>query len=531
MCAQDSAVQSGDTGGAAPSSPAASAPAGSTGSPDTLPSASGAFDTSASSDLVPPSLLQTSPASPFLAAPDLSLKPALSPKLAAPAASTRTGTAPAAPEAPSFSLPGGYGAAPLNITPGEGLYAKPPISFTTTLQLGYDDNFNSTSGKRGQPIIFLAHPVTETVGPFRIPTVVSGTTIQGVSTLPVKGSFITSASVGSEILLSASRVFLALDISAGGQYYWSRNPDPFSPSGNFTIKAAYKVTPRMLLSTSLSGGYYTQPNVALANTPTQSGQGDYITDGGTVNLSYQWTARISTVSTFNFNAENFVKNGAQAANFFDPGFGQSVQYALSPRLKTVLEVREDEIAYKDGLNDAKTQFLLTGFEANFTRRFTGSVRLGETFRQFSTGNSSTQSPYLESTINYGYGKASTLSWSTRYGFEQNGSSASSQSTFRTGFNISQAFGPQLSAFAGISYSHSETTNLDNSASQAAHPYIIFPSASSGQQDTYSLNAGLQYAFSRSLLLFGTVTRTQVFDGLQTNSYSKDQLSLGATWRY
>lgn len=422
---------------------------------------------------------------------------------------------------PSFTLPGGYGSAPSTVTPGQGLYAKPPIAFTTTVQQGYNDNIYSVSSK-----------------PYLVPTAVtmsSPYTPQNPTSLtypliisqhyqpqldPVLGSPFTLATAGTELLFSASRAVFSLDMSGGGQYYYDRPGTPFSPLGNLGLLFAYKLTPRAQFSASINGQYLNQPDLVLPNAPTQQGLGDYFVSNSRFDLSYQWGARFSTITTLSLGSEYFTQTSSQGNNYLTTTIGEAAHYALSPRFTGVFEVRAAQTQYDVEAYNSNTEFLLTGCDISLTHRFTGSVRVGESLAQYQMANAQNQStPFLESTFNYGYGKASTLTWTARYGFENSaGNQSNVQKTFRSGVSLSQAFTAKLSASVSLSYANDDYATLvgDNSTST---------------DNTLTVGLNAQFIVNRSLTVTAGINRSQVFGANAWSSYAVDSVSLGATFHF
>jgi len=61
-------------------------------------------------------------------------------------------------------------------------------------------------------------------------------------------------------------------------------------------------------------------------------------------------------------------------------------------------------------------------------------------------------PYMESTLNYQFGPASTVFWNMRYGTEASGlTDVTQRQTFRTGFGVTHAITPRISANLGTNY--------------------------------------------------------------------------------
>jgi hypothetical protein len=409
------------------------------------------------------------------------------------------------PEGPSFALPGGYGSAAQTVKPGEGDYQRPPVSFSVTLQQGYNDNIYSSSGKRYSVLV-------------------SGDGFsyrRAVDPSPLQGSLITQAGLGVQTLFSASRFLLSGNLNGSLLDYWDRKDSPYEPNANSSLLYAYKITPRAQLSGAFTGGYYTQPNLNLVNAPNVGNTGDYFNGTWRSDLSYQWTARISTDTTFNLGTLQYMKSSATPGNYIENTWGQSVRYSLSPRLGVLAEIRKASTSFQTSSRDSATDFYLGGIDFQFTRRFNGSVRAGNATRTYQLpGSVASSLPFTEFSMNYGYGKASSLEWTGRYGFEEGiNTSSNSTKTFRTSVGVTQVFSPKLSASTSLGYSHSEQAQI--LASSAA------PAAAT-ESFTYSLSA--QYMLSRTLSVFGNWNHSQVFN-IQPAGYSTNTTFLGITYHF
>ena len=183
--------------------------------------------------------------------------------------STTPPEASAADQSEGFSLPGGMGYAPLDFTPGQGRFDRKPLSFGTTIQQGYDDNVEATSGDPRQA--------------------------------PVKGSLVTALSEGVDLLFAQSRYGLSLGANAGGQYYWDRAGDQLTPNGGLNLIFGYKLTPRVQFSAIVNGIYTTQPTLTMVNGLAQSNGKGYLTASSKFDLLYRWTPRFSTDTAYSIN--------------------------------------------------------------------------------------------------------------------------------------------------------------------------------------------------------------------------------------
>ena len=432
---------------------------------------------------------------------------------------TTTGAKPFAPEAPSFSLPGGYGFANMNVVGGEGMFARPPLTFSLTLQQGYDDNIYSSSGK---PTIIPAHTevVTSPGGAFTYDLHVKKQSIS--SNFPVMGSLVSQGSVGASWLISGSRLITSLQASGGASYYYDRKGAPLDPHGSVSLLSAYKATPRLQLSAQVNGQYLSQPNYALVNASTRQNSGDYIVYSSKFDATYQWTARLGTTTTLSLNGTTYLDKLSQDDNFTEAIFGQSVNFRLSPRTTAVVEGRTGQTTYKGPGRDSQTQFLLLGFDQALSRRFTATVRVGEEYRQYQAANApAAASPYLESTLVYGYGKASSINWTNRFGFEENSMNSTQRTqNLRSGVTVNQVFTAKTSANFSLSYNHamySSISGLQNTGNDG--------------QDSVTAELGLQYVATRTLTFFGELNRTQVLTKQEWTSFSRDSIYLGVSYHF
>ena len=399
----------------------------------------------------------------------------------------------AATDEVSFQLPGGSGYAPLNFTPGQGHFDRKPLSFSTSIQQGYDDNVDASSGKAG--------------------------------TQPIKGSFITTASEGVDILLAQSRVGLSLGANLGGQYYWDREGDKLTPNGGLNILFAYKLTPQAQFSAIVNSIYTTQPTLTTVNGLTQSNNKGYLLTNSKFDLLYRWSPRFSTDTFYTANGAWYQDSNSQAGNYIDNTIGQSFRYAFSQIVTGVLEGRYSMLQYKalpngeSSLNDADTYYALVGADVTLSRRLSASIRVGETTRNYQTaGISTSSSPYAEGSLNYTISRTSLLALDARYGFDDGGSGSQGKSV-RTGLSFTQALSSRLRASAGVNYTHINGSDVPTGL------------AASDTQDAVSATLGAQYAYSKSLTFFGNVNRIQNFSSVETSKYSKDIFYLGATYQY
>ena len=425
-----------------------------------------------------------------------------SPAAEAPGASDTTGTpVPASETEAGFTLPGGYGYAPLDVTPGQGLFDRKPLSFSTTLQQGYDDNIYGSSGRQG-------------------------------ASQPIKGSPYTSLSQGVDLLLSQSRVGLSMQASGGGQYYYDRQGEQLTPTGNLSLLFAYRLTPRAQFSSVINGSYTTQPSLSVLNGLNQSNGKGYLTINSKFDLLYQWTQRVSTDTTYTVvgtPASSSNQSGSTQAglnqssgDYLTQTLGQSVRYLFTSLVTGVAEVRASQTNYSGSSQfDSKSYYYLLGCDVKLSRRLNGSFRAGGTTIAYdNAGLSNASSPYFEASVDYSLSRISAVSFNGRYGFNNSGSSnqQSGKST-RVGGSYRRTFSPKLQGSVSLNYDHEDSSTLSGLNA-------------SGGQDAFSVVVGAQYSLTQKVSLFANYSRFEVCntpDPFSENT--RDTYYMGATYQY
>lgn len=388
-------------------------------------------------------------------------------------------------------MPGGYGYTPLNFTPGQGLFDRKPISFSTTLQQGYDDNIYSSSGNQGD--------------------------LQ-----PVKGSLFTTLSQGVDILVSQSRMGLSMQANGGGQYYYDRAGDQLTPNGGLNLLFAYRLTPRAQFSSVINGSYTTQPSLSVLNGLIQSNGKGYLTVNSKFDLLYRWTERVSSDTTYAAVGASYSDSTQSSSDYITQTIGQSLRYLFTSRVTGVAEVRAAQTTYDSSSQfDSKTYYLLAGADVMLSRRLSGSFRAGGTTTDYDfAGFSNQSSPYFEASVDYTLTRLSTVSLNGRYG--ANTGSASNQEngkSTRVGVAFNQSFSPKLRGTVSVNYNHEEDSGE-----------VVFNS--NGGQDAVSATIGAQYSLTKKVALFANYNRFEVFN---TSSplleNTRNMYYLGATYQY
>jgi hypothetical protein len=475
------------------------------------------------------------------------------------------GASPAATQAPPkpapatpLSLGGGYGFVPQTLTPGEGRLAKPRIRFTLSISTGVDDNvFSAPDEKAPQGFILVTPPgvasvsVPASLGVIGPPVLVSFPTASGqiVSffvTPPPTGaspattrkvetpavlrpapppagrvaSMVTTTNLGAQVQFASPRTVFTMDLGLSGIYYSNRpGLEPVDYNGNFNLLYLHKLTPRAQFNAAVDLAYLSQPDFSRVNAPTRGGTGNYLNGSSRFDLSYQWSARFSTVTSYSASTTFYEKATQAGSNYIENTFGNQVKFLLSPRTTFAGEYRYSSTSYDDPIRDSETSYFLGGIDLQMSRRFTSSTRLGEQVRSFQMGGASSSSPYLESALTYQYGGgASSLQWTNRYGFEESGSATQQRVAYRSGIKVNQVFSPRLQMSAGLNYVHntSSTTGTNIVATK---------------EDDLDATVGVTYLFSQHLSFTGNYTFTSVVSSAPFTSYNRNRASFGVSYSF
>jgi len=154
-----------------------------------------------------------------------------------------------------------------------------------------------------------------------------------------------------------------------------------------------------------------------------------------------------------------------------------------------------------------------------TRRLSDSFRVGLTTQNYKApGESSTSSPYAETTLNYILTKFSTVSWDARYGYDDGSSAGEKSKSARTGVVFTHAFTPKIHGSVGVNYSHTDSSQTNAGLVSA-------------KQDAIDATVGATYAFSQSLSFFTSVTHTRRTSSSELQDMTKNLYYLGASYQY
>jgi hypothetical protein len=426
------------------------------------------------------------------------------PPASAPAASTPTASGPPAdtglraPVKPidsgptTFSISTGYGKAPEVYVSGEGRLSRPKFETKVSASIGFDDNiFQTPTNAEGTPDVVIRQQLTagtatqvvlvpvKDTRPQRIGIIAPQPRAQQFRQVIIPGedpqfqdivipgtpkpkrqaSAISRETVSLNAQTANRRSVFTFDLNANTDYYWNRPNKKSEYNGSLAIRYLHRFTPRLQVTASLDSSYLSQPDLTQINTPTTTGNGNYLATSSKVDLSYRWAPRITTVASLTYNQLSFEEKTRKVGDYMGFGAGLSLNYLWSPRLTVVAEGRYNHITYdKNPSLDAGSYFGLVGVDLSLSRRAAATVRVGGSFRTFDESGAKATSPYLETTLNYQLSKASVLSWDNRFGFEEPPDANTKVLTFRSYLAITHFFNPRLRGSLSINGIHRSSKN-------------------------------------------------------------------------
>jgi hypothetical protein len=364
---------------------------------------------------------------------------------------------------------------------GDGVFSNLPFQVGLFTSIGYDDN------------VFLQH-------------------------WDRHGSGITEAAVNVSSHIANERSVFDADLSAGMDYYWDRPGGNVDPNIRLGLSYFHQINPRAYLAVSDYLVYTAQPDYQYGIGAPNSVL-DYLYDSTTISFGYQWTPRFSTVTSYTGSVLAYQNSTlGRLLNFFDSTFSEQFRFLVLPRITAVAEYRFEYVDYfSNNVLDSYTNYVLAGADLIVTPRLTFTFRAGAQFRDYGQQIPGFQTdftgPFGESTLIYHYAPNSYLEWYNRYGIEESDIGSGYRKTYRTGLQISHAFGDRLRLAASAFYSYNQ---------------YIEPSFHESNLD---LNIGLTYRLRKSLTLSAGYTFDRDFSQITSRDYYRDRVYVGLLFSF
>jgi hypothetical protein len=451
----------------------------------------------------------------------------------------------------TFSAPGFFGAGRQTFSSGEGRFAKPRFRYGVSAGIGFDDNFQQAPDQSGTedtvvvqvipavPELSTTRNIQEFVGvrfiggafrpvfrtvqekvvlrPFQ-PEQTIETVIPGVPAQPRLSSIVSTVDVNFNTQWVKAREALTFDLRLGAEYYWDREKDPLEYNGSLSLLHVRKMTPRAQLTTLANIVHQSQPDYSQVNVDTSTGGGAYTNALLKFDLGYRWKPRFNTNTSLTTQAVLYDSSGTNSGNsFYEVTLGNEFRYVYSPRSTYLVDVRYSGTRYlEDDLRNSNSFFILLGWEKRWSRRLTSSIRLGQSYRQFTQGGKQA-TPYGEFSATYQPTSRSQFTLSGRYGFENTQTADQESVTFRTGLSYSRAFTPRLSANAGLYYVNTQTTSITTNLLS--------------ETTTFDGNLGLTYRFNRRFSVSSRYSYTMLKTNFGLQDYDRSRFFLTGSYDF
>lgn len=359
---------------------------------------------------------------------------------------------------------------------GAGLaFRDTPFRVTVTMRGGYDDNVGTTRDKQG--------------------------------------SWFTNAYAALNAHFDSPRTKLTLGLAGGGTYYGDLEGNKWDYTATLQVGLVHRATDRLTLTSRIYLTYQVEPDFSLLLGNERRG-GQYIYLNTQFAASYQWTPRFTTVTSYGLTGVFYDDSAsANVEDRFEHFFSEEFRFLLQPTLTAVAEYRLAYYDYTDNTDQSGfSHYVLLGLDHTFSPRLNTSWR-GGIERRDNAAAGATLTPYGELTLNYLYGRYSSISWINRYGQEQSdlGANTDERKTFRTGLRIRHGFTPKLSLYAGAYYHRND-----------------YSGNTSFTENVYDLSTGVTFAINRVFSLDTGYTFTQVSSGQETREYDRNRFHVGGS---
>ena len=318
------------------------------------------------------------------------------------------------------------------------------------------------------------------------------------------------------------RLQVILNAGAGGTYYYEHvSAQDYDIDLKGALGITYKASPRLTLGGTILLEYLTEPNFDNPG-GLNSRSGNYFYTDDAFSVTYAWSRRFSTKTSYTVEAYNY-DNGAVAAfaNRFSNTFGNEFRLQMVPTTFLVAEYRYGIVTYDNSSLDSTTHFALGGIDHTFNPRLTASVRGGAEFRSYDSDGDRT-APYFEGTVKYALGQRTSISWTTRYGIEEpEVPGAQSRTTFRTGLHTKVDFTSRISGSLDAFYAHDDYHSLAN----AVAPISPF------SESSFDIGLGLNYAITSIVAVQLGYHYTDVTSDSGFREYSRNRVSGGVSLKF
>ena len=308
----------------------------------------------------------------------------------------------------------------------------------------------------------------------------------------------------------------SLAIDAGTVHYLDDIPryDDTFYNARVAFNIAHQFSQRLKISNNFFLTYEAQPNLAMGGS-TSLFNGQYLYGFNNFNMSYAWSQRFSTTTSYTVDGiryeDEFVSDAEDRLTHL---VAQQFTYALTKRTSLTAEYRyrTTKFATSEG-KDFQSHFALAGVDHAWSQRFTGSLRAGAEF--FRSGRSNSTAPYAELALSHAVAKQTQARGFGAVGYDgAELSSYQSRYSLRTGLNVNHQINKRVGLHAGVQYAFSDFDGGSIVPDVTEHSLLM----SAGVSYNLTENVALDAAYSYSILSSDDEAR----------EFQRNNISLGLT---
>ena len=285
-------------------------------------------------------------------------------------------------------------------------------------------------------------------------------------------------------------------------------------NARIAFNIAHQMSQRLKFSNNFFLTYEAQPNIALGGTTTLF-NGQYLYGFNNFNMSYAWSQRFSTTTSYTVSGIRYEDEFVSAAeDRLTHLVAQQFSYALNKRTSLTAEYRYRTNNFQtQSFKDFNSQFALAGVDHAWSQRFTGSFRAGAEF--FKSKTLSNTAPYAELAMNYSVARKTQALWFGSVGYDGAELGAfQSRYSLRTGVNVNHQITKRLGVNAGVQYAYSDFEGGNVIPSVFEHSLL--------------LSAGVNYQVLENLALDASYNYSTLMSDSEDREFQRNNVSVGVT---
>ncbi len=270
----------------------------------------------------------------------------------------------------------------------------------------------------------------------------------------------------------------------------SRFDDVFI-NARVAFNLAHSFSERLRIANNFYIAHEVEPNLA-AGASTVLFNGEYLYGFNNFNVSYAWSKRFSTVTSYTIDGVFYDDSTVSTLeDRLSHLVSQQFVYQVSKRTSAVAEYRYRRVDYQNRDDvDYQSHFALAGVDHAWSERLTGSVRAGAEF--FQSDRSEQVAPYAETALEYAAARDTQVRWFAALGFDAAEIGAfNSRYSARTGVNVNHQVNKRFRVNGGASYVYSV---FDQAAGDVVENSVLL-SAGIGYQLWENVGLDAMYSFS------------------------------------